>query len=137
MLDAVMRTKAETVVSAAADRSSAFPLLNQTLRVLRRRGGERSSVGQMQRSTVTVLGVREKLNTHKFSITKVLRCFNVRFLQTIQIMVGVFNIGLGPGRTSTSPGDLTSLGAAYWLGAVVKCHDCVCTMSATTLEPLS
>ncbi|KAM3614725.1 uncharacterized protein V6R79_018508 [Siganus canaliculatus] len=37
---------------------------------------------------------------------------------TIQIMVGVFNIGLGPGRTSISPGDLSSLGAAYWLGAV-------------------
>ncbi|XP_071325907.1 membrane-spanning 4-domains subfamily A member 4A-like isoform X3 [Trachinotus anak] len=37
---------------------------------------------------------------------------------TIQIMVGLFNIGLGPGRTSTHPGDLTGLGAAYWLGAV-------------------
>uniref|UniRef100_A0A3Q1IYH4 Uncharacterized protein n=1 Tax=Anabas testudineus TaxID=64144 RepID=A0A3Q1IYH4_ANATE len=37
---------------------------------------------------------------------------------TIQIMVGLFNIGLGPGRTSTRPGDLTSVGAAYWLGAV-------------------
>ncbi|XP_018555448.1 high affinity immunoglobulin epsilon receptor subunit beta isoform X2 [Lates calcarifer] len=31
-------------------------------------------------------------------------------LGTIQIMVGLSNIGLGPGRTS--------LGAAYWLGAV-------------------
>ncbi|XP_030606409.1 uncharacterized protein LOC115794870 isoform X2 [Archocentrus centrarchus] len=39
-------------------------------------------------------------------------------LGTIQIMVGLFNIGLGPGRTSTRPGDLTSLGAPYWLGAV-------------------
>ncbi|KAM4581547.1 membrane-spanning 4-domains subfamily A member 15-like [Odontesthes bonariensis] len=39
-------------------------------------------------------------------------------LGTIQIMVGLFNIGLGPGRTSTHPGDFTSLGAAYWLGAV-------------------
>lgn len=137
MLDAVSKTKAETVVLAAADRSSAFPPLNQTLRILRRRA-ERSSVGQMQRSAVTLLGVRGKKprNTHRFSVTKVLRCFNVRFefLQTIQIMVGVFNIGLGPGRTSTSPGDLTSLGAAYWLGAVVKCQYCVCTTSATTLE---
>uniref|UniRef100_A0A3Q0SHM5 Uncharacterized protein n=1 Tax=Amphilophus citrinellus TaxID=61819 RepID=A0A3Q0SHM5_AMPCI len=35
-----------------------------------------------------------------------------------QILVGLFNIGLGPGRTSTHPGDFTSLGAAYWLGAV-------------------
>uniref|UniRef100_A0A096M8N9 Uncharacterized protein n=1 Tax=Poecilia formosa TaxID=48698 RepID=A0A096M8N9_POEFO len=39
-------------------------------------------------------------------------------LQTVQIMVGVLNIGLGPGRTSTRLGDFTSLGAAYWLGAV-------------------
>ncbi|AWO96067.1 putative membrane-spanning 4-domains subfamily A member 3-like [Scophthalmus maximus] len=39
-------------------------------------------------------------------------------LGTIQIMVGLVNIGLGPGRTSTRPGDLTSVGAAYWLGAV-------------------
>ncbi|CAJ1062876.1 uncharacterized protein LOC117823226 [Xyrichtys novacula] len=37
---------------------------------------------------------------------------------TLQIMVGLFNIGLGPGRTSVVPGDLASLGAAYWLGAV-------------------
>uniref|UniRef100_A0A3Q3XH84 Uncharacterized protein n=1 Tax=Mola mola TaxID=94237 RepID=A0A3Q3XH84_MOLML len=36
----------------------------------------------------------------------------------VSIMVGLFNIGLGPGRTSTTPGDLTSLGAAYWLGTV-------------------
>lgn len=41
-------------------------------------------------------------------------------LQIVQIMVGLFNIGLGSGRTSTNPGDLTSLGAAYWLGAVVN-----------------
>uniref|UniRef100_UPI0037E85BA7 membrane-spanning 4-domains subfamily A member 8-like n=1 Tax=Semicossyphus pulcher TaxID=241346 RepID=UPI0037E85BA7 len=39
-------------------------------------------------------------------------------LGTLQIMVGLVNIGLGPGRTSLIPGDLTSLGAAYWLGAV-------------------
>ncbi|CAM9222121.1 unnamed protein product, partial [Lampetra planeri] len=39
-------------------------------------------------------------------------------LGTVQIMVGLFNIGLGPGRTSTYSGDLTGLGAAYWLGAV-------------------
>ncbi|XP_061920072.1 uncharacterized protein LOC133660545 isoform X2 [Entelurus aequoreus] len=42
----------------------------------------------------------------------------VSALGTAQILVGVFNIGLGPGRTSTSPADLSSLGAAYWLGAV-------------------
>lgn len=48
--------------------------------------------------------------------------FDLFFLQTVQILVGLFNIGLGPGRTSTRPGDFSSLGAAYWLGAVVnKC----------------
>uniref|UniRef100_A0A667WVJ2 Uncharacterized LOC115373872 n=1 Tax=Myripristis murdjan TaxID=586833 RepID=A0A667WVJ2_9TELE len=40
-------------------------------------------------------------------------------LGTLQIMVGLFNIGLGPGRTSTHPDDLANLGAAYWLGGVV------------------
>ncbi|XP_034554233.1 uncharacterized protein LOC117823226 [Notolabrus celidotus] len=39
-------------------------------------------------------------------------------LGTLQIMVGLFNIGLGPGRTSIVSGDLASLGAAYWLGGV-------------------
>lgn len=47
------------------------------------------------------------------------------FLQTVQIMVGLCNIGLGPGRTSINPGDLTSLGAAYWLGAVVNYYNCL------------
>ncbi|RVE63233.1 hypothetical protein OJAV_G00165510 [Oryzias javanicus] len=37
---------------------------------------------------------------------------------TFQIMMGVFNIGVGPGRTSTHPGDFSHLGAAYWLGSV-------------------
>ncbi|XP_008286910.1 uncharacterized protein LOC103362362 [Stegastes partitus] len=36
----------------------------------------------------------------------------------VQIMVGLFNIGLGPGRTSMHPEDFTDLKAAYWLGAV-------------------
>lgn len=44
----------------------------------------------------------------------------VQSFQTIQIMVGLFNIGLGSGRTSTYPGDVSSLGAAYWIGAVVN-----------------
>ncbi|TKS82504.1 hypothetical protein D9C73_016613 [Collichthys lucidus] len=38
--------------------------------------------------------------------------------ETLQIMVGLFNIGLGPGRTSFHPEDFTNLGAAYWLGGV-------------------
>ena len=36
------------------------------------------------------------------------------------IMVGLFNIGLGPGRMSYHPEDFTNLHAAYWLGGVVS-----------------
>ncbi|KAK2844986.1 hypothetical protein Q5P01_011645 [Channa striata] len=39
-------------------------------------------------------------------------------LGTIEILVGLFNVALGTGRTSIRPGDLTDLRAAYWLGAV-------------------
>ncbi|XP_070822334.1 uncharacterized protein [Chaetodon trifascialis] len=39
-------------------------------------------------------------------------------LGTIQIMVGLFNIGLGPGRVSFHPEDFDHLGVAYWLGGV-------------------
>lgn len=42
----------------------------------------------------------------------------VSALATILIMVGLFNIGLGPGRTSEHPDDFANLGAAYWLGGV-------------------
>ncbi|KAF7658298.1 hypothetical protein LDENG_00014410, partial [Lucifuga dentata] len=50
-------------------------------------------------------------------------------LGTIQIMVGVFNIGLGFGRTSTHPGDLANLGAAYWLGAVFIVAGIMCILA--------
>uniref|UniRef100_A0A672I078 Uncharacterized protein n=1 Tax=Salarias fasciatus TaxID=181472 RepID=A0A672I078_SALFA len=36
----------------------------------------------------------------------------------VQVMGGLFNVGLGPGRTSLHPDDLSDEGAAYWLGAV-------------------
>ncbi|XP_035527847.1 uncharacterized protein LOC118335590 [Morone saxatilis] len=39
-------------------------------------------------------------------------------LGTVQIMVGLFNIGLGPGRISRHPDDFNNLGTAYWLGGV-------------------
>lgn len=35
-------------------------------------------------------------------------------------MVGLFNIGLGPGHTSKHLEDFAQLGAAYWLGAGVN-----------------
>ncbi|XP_039662617.1 high affinity immunoglobulin epsilon receptor subunit beta-like [Perca fluviatilis] len=83
-----------TVIAVAADSKSMFPSSCQILKT------PRSSLfsglvyqGLLQTSVTTAIG-------------------------TMQIMVGLFNIGLGPGRTSINPGDLTSLGAAYWLGAV-------------------
>ncbi|KAG7474382.1 membrane-spanning 4-domains subfamily A member 3-like [Solea senegalensis] len=51
-------------------------------------------------------------------------------LGTIQIMVGLFNIGLGMGRTSTRPGDLAGLRAAYWLGAVYAAAGAVSVFSS-------
>nr|XP_040020338.1 uncharacterized protein LOC120810120 [Gasterosteus aculeatus aculeatus] len=39
-------------------------------------------------------------------------------LGTMQVMVGLFNIGLGPGRPYMQPDSLTFTGAAYWLGGV-------------------
>lgn len=41
-------------------------------------------------------------------------------LQAIQIMVGLFNIGLGAGYTSKYYDDFVHLGAPYWLGGVVN-----------------
>ncbi|KAJ3598197.1 hypothetical protein NHX12_001708 [Muraenolepis orangiensis] len=48
---------------------------------------------------------------------------------TIQILVGLVTVGLGPGRTSTGPGDFTQLGAAYWLGAVFLVAGILCILS--------
>ncbi|XP_078143420.1 uncharacterized protein LOC139917912 [Centroberyx gerrardi] len=56
-------------------------------------------------------------------------------LGTVQIMVGLFNIGLGPGRTSTHPGDLTHLGAAYWLGAVYIIAGIMCILAGRFPSP--
>ncbi|KAL7393512.1 hypothetical protein ABVT39_011933 [Epinephelus coioides] len=85
-----VKTLKMTVVPAAPDRKSIFPSLCQILRAL---CSYLVYQGQIQASVTTAFG-------------------------TLQIMVGLLNIGLGPGRTSTNPGDLTSLGAAYWLGSV-------------------
>ncbi|XP_073342080.1 uncharacterized protein [Pagrus major] len=90
----VTKTKGVTVISVAADSTSMFPPLSRILKAVCF-SPSRCSVyqGLMDTNIVPALG-------------------------TIQIMVGLFNIGLGPGRTSTISGDLASLGAAYWLGAV-------------------
>ncbi|KAI3361317.1 hypothetical protein L3Q82_013502, partial [Scortum barcoo] len=89
-----VKNRGVTVISVAADRKNMFPSLCQILRaVCYSAEGCAGYQGRMKTSFTAALG-------------------------TAQIMTGLFNIGLGPGRTSTSPGDLTSLGAAYWLGAV-------------------
>ncbi|XP_039972758.1 uncharacterized protein LOC120783687 isoform X2 [Xiphias gladius] len=85
-----VKDKGATVVTVACDGRSAFPPLCQILKTALCCSQYK---GLMQTNATAALG-------------------------TIQIMVGLFNIGLGPGRTSTHPGDLTHLGAAYWLGAV-------------------
>ncbi|KAM4600900.1 uncharacterized protein ACJ7VT_020766 [Polymixia lowei] len=56
-------------------------------------------------------------------------------LGTLQIMTGVVNIGLGTGRTSTQPGDLTSLGAAYWLGGVYITAGIMCVLAGRFPSP--
>ena len=45
---------------------------------------------------------------------------DLNLLQTIQIMVGLFSTGLGPGGISTGPEDFASRGGVYWLSGVVK-----------------
>ncbi|KAF6729461.1 Membrane-spanning 4-domains subfamily A member 15 [Oryzias melastigma] len=51
-------------------------------------------------------------------IQKSMQAFTPAVVGTFHIMMGLFNIGVGPGRTSTHPGDFNDLGAAYWLGSV-------------------
>lgn len=90
----VVRDKGVTVVTMATDRTSMLPPLCQILKTLCYSPMCCSpNKGLMQSDTVSVLG-------------------------TIQIMVGLFNIGLGPGRISLHPGDFAHLGVAYWLGGL-------------------
>ncbi|XP_026173077.1 membrane-spanning 4-domains subfamily A member 4A-like [Mastacembelus armatus] len=89
----VLKDKGVPEVTVAGDRRTMFPPLGEILKTLCYSHGWRSYQGQMQTNVATTIGI-------------------------IQILVGLFNIGLGPGRTSIHPGDFASLGAAYWLGAV-------------------
>ncbi|XP_044215720.1 uncharacterized protein LOC122987758 isoform X1 [Thunnus albacares] len=90
----VVKDKKVTVVTVAADSRSMWPTLCQILKILcyRRRC---CSVykARLQTSVTAALG-------------------------TIQIMVGLFSTGLGPGRISTGPEDFASRGGVYWLSGV-------------------
>ncbi|XP_041650072.1 uncharacterized protein LOC121514067 isoform X2 [Cheilinus undulatus] len=83
-----------TVITVAMDRNSMFPLVFHIRKACLYSTMNRSVyTGMMQISATSALGM-------------------------MQIMVGVFNIGLGPGRMSRYPGDFSDLRAAYWLGGV-------------------
>ncbi|XP_034554234.1 membrane-spanning 4-domains subfamily A member 15-like [Notolabrus celidotus] len=83
-------------------------------------------------TVITVLGDKNSMLPPVCQILKAL-CYSPKFwsaksrmmqtgvtaaLGTIQIMVGLLSIGLGPGRTSMHPEDFAHLGVAYWLGGV-------------------
>ncbi|XP_037640282.1 uncharacterized protein LOC119496790 [Sebastes umbrosus] len=89
----VVKDKGVTVVTMATDSESMLPPLCQILKDLCCSLMCSVYKGLMQTNMTAALG-------------------------TIQIMVGLFNIGLGPGRVYMSSWDLTSMGAAYWLGGV-------------------
>ncbi|XP_031723321.1 high affinity immunoglobulin epsilon receptor subunit beta-like isoform X2 [Anarrhichthys ocellatus] len=90
----VVRDKEVTVFTVMTDSKSMLPPLCQILKTLCCRPMWSSGYKVlMQSNAISALG-------------------------TIQIMVGLFNIGLGPGRTSLHPEDFAHLGAAYWLGGM-------------------
>lgn len=90
----VVKDKGMTVITVTSDSQSMFPPLCQIIKSLCY-SPVCCSVhkGLMQTSVVSALGA-------------------------VQIMVGLFNIGVGPGRTSHHPEDFAHLGVAYWLGGV-------------------
>ncbi|KAL7393302.1 hypothetical protein ABVT39_009190 [Epinephelus coioides] len=90
----VVKDKGVTVITVAADEKSMLPPLCQIMKSLCYSPICCSvNRGMIQTSVAVALG-------------------------TIQVMVGLFNIGLGPGRISFHPDDFVYLGAAYWLGGV-------------------
>ncbi|XP_062255113.1 uncharacterized protein LOC133964848 [Platichthys flesus] len=88
------KEKEVTVITIKADNKSLSPPLWQILRALC--------------TSAVCCSVNHELM--KPSVTAI--------LGTIQIMSGMFNMALGPGRPSLHPLDLTDIGASYWLGVV-------------------
>lgn len=126
----VVKDKGATVVTVVSDRKSVLPPLCQILRSLCY-SPVCCSVhkGLMQPDVVSALGVREtELYLFICSVkwwsqgVELFQCETtvLNLLQAIQLMVGLFNIGLGPGYTSQYDKDFAELGAAYWLGGVVN-----------------
>lgn len=94
MTVSVVKNKGMTVITVASDSKSVLPPFCQLLKALCY-SPVCCSVqrGLVQTSVVSALGA-------------------------VQIMVGLFNISVGPGRTSHHPEDFAHLGVAYWLGGV-------------------
>ncbi|KAM7383025.1 hypothetical protein PAMP_002713 [Pampus punctatissimus] len=90
----IVKGEKVTVITLTADNKSLWPPLCEILKTLCYSPMCCSVDKRLMQSTVTAA------------------------LGTIQIMVGLFSIGLGPGRISTHPEDFAHLGAAYWLGGV-------------------
>ncbi|XP_053288776.1 uncharacterized protein LOC128449563 [Pleuronectes platessa] len=88
------KEKEVTVITIKADNKSLFPPLWQILRALC--------------TSAVCCSVNHELM--KPSVSAI--------LGTIQIMSGMFNMALGPGRPSLHPLDLTDIGASYWLGVL-------------------
>ncbi|XP_029361237.1 uncharacterized protein LOC115045603 isoform X8 [Echeneis naucrates] len=98
-----------------------------------------------------VLGVNALFSSKKEKILKQLcyspGCFSVQnglirnnvavALGVVQLMVGLFNVALGPGRTSTHPWDVGDLGAAYWLGGVYVAGGVTSILSGQCPSPCS
>ncbi|XP_041648642.1 membrane-spanning 4-domains subfamily A member 4A-like [Cheilinus undulatus] len=90
----MVKDKEVTVITVAVDKNSMLPPVCQILKALCYNPTCCLVYrGMMETSVAVALGV-------------------------IQIMVGLFSIGLGPGRTSRHPEDFAHLGVAYWLGGV-------------------
>ncbi|XP_057691008.1 uncharacterized protein LOC130915191 [Corythoichthys intestinalis] len=83
-------------------------------------GSKPSNSGMSDRSVVTVTSASKQMSAWDLPrncCSRPIRSRVLGILGTVQILVGVTNLGLGAGRTRTRPGDFASLGAAYWIGA--------------------
>lgn len=109
----VVKDKGVTVITVASDSKSVLPPLCHILKALcYSRVCCSVYQGLMQTSVVSALGA-------------------------VQIMVGLFNLGVGPGRISLHPDDFARLGVAYWLGGVFIAVGVMSVLAGRFPAPLS